>query len=69
MKNSIWNAKQNFSANILRFNESVVSDILSHYLALLKRSKDRTYRTLNDFVGTVGLNLINVLRSFSCLKC
>ena len=44
MKKSMLNVKQNFSMSILDsfclIDEVVVSDMLSHYLAVLKRRKD-----------------------------
>ena len=46
LRNSMLNAKQNFSMSILvsfcSMREVMVSDIFSHYLAVLKRSKDLT---------------------------
>ena len=47
MKNSMQNAKQNFSTCIL----VQVSDMLSHYLAVLKRSMDQDLP--NSLLGKV----------------
>ena len=51
MKKSMLNVKQNFSMSILDsfclMDEVVVSDMLSHYLAVLKRRKDLINLTQN----------------------
>ena len=51
MKKSMLNEKQNFSMSILDsfclMHEVVVSDMLSHYLAVLKRRKDLINLTQN----------------------